>query len=132
MKKIGFMGMGIMGLPMATNLMNKSGCDVIGFDVVEAARERFEAQGGKATGNADEIYADCEVIFLCLPKNELVDSTVREIIKKAKAGNDYRRFQFHCSRGLSEPCSPWQKKREWNCWILPSAAVKQVPLPAHW
>ena len=28
MKKIGFMGMGIMGLPMATNLMNKSGCDV--------------------------------------------------------------------------------------------------------
>lgn len=86
MKKIGFMGMGIMGLPMATNLMNKSGCDVIGFDVVEAARERFESQGGKATGNADEIYADCEVIFLCLPKNELVDSTVREIIKKAKPG----------------------------------------------
>lgn len=86
MKKIGFMGMGIMGLPMAANLMNKSGCDVTGFDVVEAARERFEAQGGKTTGNADEIYADSEVIFLCLPKNELVDSTVREIIKKAKPG----------------------------------------------
>ena len=119
MKKIGFMGMGIMGLPMATNLMNKSGCDVMGFDVVEAARERFEAQGGKATGNADEIYADCEVIFLCLPKNELVDSTVREI-------------SVPLLPGLSEPCSPWQKKREWNCWILPSAAVKQVPLPAHW
>lgn len=86
MKKVGFMGMGIMGLPMATNLMKKSGCDVTGFDVVEAARERFIAQGGKATGSADEIYADSDIIFLCLPKNELVDSTVREIIVKAKPG----------------------------------------------
>ena len=34
MKKIGFMGMGIMGLPMATNLMNKSGCDVMGLSLI--------------------------------------------------------------------------------------------------
>lgn len=86
MKTIGFMGMGIMGLPMATNLMKKSGCEVIGFDVVEAARERFAANGGRATGNAEEIYTECDVIFLCLPKNELVDRTVREIIAKAKKG----------------------------------------------
>lgn len=86
MKKVGFMGMGIMGLPMATNIMKKSGCEVTGFDVVEAARERFAANGGKATANADEIYADSDIIFLCLPKNELVDSTVREIIAKAKPG----------------------------------------------
>lgn len=86
MKKVGFMGMGIMGLPMATNVMKKSGCDVTGFDVMEAARERFAANGGKATGNAEEIYAQSDVIFLCLPKNELVDQTVREIIAKAKPG----------------------------------------------
>lgn len=84
--KIGFMGMGIMGLPMATNMMKKSGCDVTGFDVMETARERFAANGGKATANADEIYAESDIIFLCLPKNELVDSTVREIIAKAKPG----------------------------------------------
>lgn len=86
MKKVGFMGMGIMGLPMATNIMKKSGCSVLGFDVMEAARERFAANGGKATGNAEEIYAQSDVIFLCLPKNELVDQTVREIITKAKPG----------------------------------------------
>lgn len=86
MKKVGFMGMGIMGLPMATNIMKKSGCAVLGFDVMEAARERFAANGGKATGNAEEIYAQSDVIFLCLPKNELVDHTVREIIAKAKPG----------------------------------------------
>lgn len=86
MKKVGFMGLGIMGLPMATNMMKKSGCDVTGFDVMAAARERFAANGGEATANADEIYAESDVIFLCLPKNELVDSTVREIITKAKPG----------------------------------------------
>ena len=86
MRKVGFIGLGIMGLPMATNIMNKSGCDVTGFDVMEAARERFVANGGKTTANADEIYAESDVIFLCLPKNELVDSTVREIIAKAKSG----------------------------------------------
>lgn len=86
MRKVGFIGLGIMGLPMATNIMNKSGCDVTGFDVMEAARERFVANGGKVTANADEIYAESDVIFLCLPKNELVDSTVREIIAKAKSG----------------------------------------------
>ncbi len=86
MKKIGFVGMGIMGLPMAKNLLKKSGCEVIGFDMMEPARNRFAEAGGRAAANADEVYADSEVIFLCLPKNEFVDSTVREIITKAKPG----------------------------------------------
>lgn len=86
MKKIGFIGMGIMGLPMATNLMKKSGCDVTGFDVFEAARERFAQAGGKTAASADEVYQGSDVICLCLPKNELVESTVLEIIQKAKPG----------------------------------------------
>lgn len=84
MKKIGFIGMGIMGLPMATNLLKKSGCDITGFDVFEAARERFAQAGGKTATDADEIYCNSDVIFLCLPKNELVESTVLEIIQKAR------------------------------------------------
>ena len=35
MKKIGFLGLGVMGLPMALNVLNKSGCPVIGFDVAQ-------------------------------------------------------------------------------------------------
>lgn len=86
MKKIGFIGMGIMGLPMAKNLMNKSGYEVTGFDVFETARNRFEEEGGKTVAEAKELYLNSDVIFLCLPKNELVDSTVREIITVAKPG----------------------------------------------
>lgn len=86
MRKVGFIGMGIMGLPMATNLLKKSGCDVTGFDVFESARERFAQAGGKTAANADEVYQNSDVICLCLPKNELVESTVLEIIQKAGAG----------------------------------------------
>lgn len=86
MKKIGFIGMGIMGLPMAKNILKKSGCPVLGFDVVAASREKFEQAGGAATADAKEIYESCEVIFLCLPKNELVESTVKDIIAYGQKG----------------------------------------------
>lgn len=84
MKKVGFIGMGIMGLPMAINILKKSGCPVIGFDVVEASREKFAEAGGVATADAKDVYENCDVIFLCLPKNELVESVVSEIIAHGK------------------------------------------------
>ena len=38
MKNIGFLGMGIMGLPMAINMVKKTRQSVIGFDVLEEKR----------------------------------------------------------------------------------------------
>ena len=46
--KIGFLGMGVMGLPMAKNLLKKSGCEILGYDVMEKQREGFIAAGGTA------------------------------------------------------------------------------------
>ena len=43
-KKIGFVGLGTMGLPMAVNL-NKAGFDVVGYDAFEGSRERARAAG---------------------------------------------------------------------------------------
>ncbi|HBD64396.1 MAG TPA: 3-hydroxyisobutyrate dehydrogenase, partial [Clostridiales bacterium] len=48
MKKVGFIGMGIMGLPMAMNLV-KNGVQVTGFDVVESRRKAFEENKGIST-----------------------------------------------------------------------------------
>lgn len=86
MKEIGFIGLGIMGLPMAKNLLKKSGCRVTGFDVFETAAARFKEAGGAVAESAEGIYKNSDIIFLCLPKNELVESTVREIINNARAG----------------------------------------------
>lgn len=43
-KKIGFVGLGTMGLPMAVNL-NKAGFEVIGYDAFEGSREKARAAG---------------------------------------------------------------------------------------
>ena len=57
--KVGFLGMGVMGLPMAKNLVKKAGCEILGFDVVEKQREAFAAAGGTAEqADAAQRYAD--------------------------------------------------------------------------
>lgn len=87
MPKIGFIGLGIMGLPMATNLMQKGEfLHVTGFDVSEERRRLFSQAGGTPASSVREICGACGVIFLCLPKNELVESIVAEITAESPAG----------------------------------------------
>ena len=80
MNGIGFIGLGVMGLPMATNLLQKSKKRIIGFDVFENRRRIFEDNGGLSVADSNEIYKSCDLIFLCLPTNELVESSVKDII----------------------------------------------------
>lgn len=87
MKKLGFIGMGIMGLPMATNILKKRENYMVGFDVMEGARNQFAEAGGAVSESIPEIAATCDIIFLCLPKNELVESVGLEVIANGKAGN---------------------------------------------
>lgn len=86
MKKIGFIGMGIMGLPMAVNLVKKSKQEVVGFDVVEEKRNIFKENGGIPVDNTDEITNTSDIIFLCLPTNDLVKSTIQKIISSDRKG----------------------------------------------
>lgn len=83
---IGFIGMGIMGLPMAVNLVKKSGHQVYGFDISGEQRDRFADQGGISANSILEVQNNCEVIFLSLPKNELVKETAEGIIESCKSG----------------------------------------------
>ena len=88
MKNIGYLGLGVMGYGMTDNLMRKSDADttVWGYDPVPAARERFAANGGKAVDDAKELYRACDVIFFCLPTNDIVRATILEITETAKKG----------------------------------------------
>lgn len=86
MKHIGFIGLGVMGLPMAANLAKKSGLPVTGFDVSEDRRRMLMEAGAAATAEPETIYSQCDVIFLCLPTNELLDATVRRVVECAKPG----------------------------------------------
>ena len=66
MASIGFIGLGNMGLPMASNLQN-AGYTVSGFDVTETARKAAHSAGlGLATGNADAAL-NADIVVLMLP-----------------------------------------------------------------
>jgi len=71
MAKVGFIGLGNMGLPMAANLI-KAGHAVSGFDVNEDAGARLAAGGGTKSQSIAEACKDAEVVITMLPAGEHV------------------------------------------------------------
>jgi putative dehydrogenase len=63
MKKIGFVGLGAIGLPMATNLV-KAGFEVRGYDVRREAVSTFAAAGGLSAASAEEAASEADVLIL--------------------------------------------------------------------
>jgi 3-hydroxyisobutyrate dehydrogenase len=66
MAKIGFIGLGNMGTPMAGNLVKK-GHEVKGFDLVAANLEKAAARGVKKAGSAADAAKDVEAVVTMLP-----------------------------------------------------------------
>src|SRR4051794_22818077 len=59
--KIGFLGLGAMGLPMAANLV-EAGFDVTGFDVLPERVAELRAQGGRGATSAAESARGARVV----------------------------------------------------------------------
>lgn len=53
-KRIGFIGLGTMGLPMAVNL-NKAGFEVVGYDAFAGSREKAAARGVRVVESLREV-----------------------------------------------------------------------------
>lgn len=71
--KIGFIGLGHMGLPMALNLV-KAGHDVLGFDLNQEALNALESEGGKSSRTVRSLADEADVIFTMLPEGKHVRS----------------------------------------------------------
>ena len=61
--KIGFIGLGAMGMPMAENLIKKQ-YSVTGFDVRPESVSTFEALGGKGAATAAQAAANADVLIV--------------------------------------------------------------------
>jgi 3-hydroxyisobutyrate dehydrogenase len=68
---IGFVGLGRMGLPMATNLM-RAGHAVTGFDLSPEARAAFEAEGGTCGDSAGAVAGSADLLITMLPNGAIV------------------------------------------------------------
>jgi 3-hydroxyisobutyrate dehydrogenase len=71
MARIGFIGLGNMGLPMAQNLL-KAGHTVEGVDVSSAAVDKLKASGGAGVETAKTAAARADVVITMLPSGKEV------------------------------------------------------------
>src|SRR5579883_1193250 len=71
MAKIGFIGLGNMGLPMAKNLI-KAEHSVCGYDISAVALDKLSAAGGIAARSLDVASMGVDVVITMLPGREQV------------------------------------------------------------
>jgi 3-hydroxyisobutyrate dehydrogenase len=64
--RIGFIGLGNMGGPMAANLL-KAGHQVTGFDLAKPAMTALAAAGGRAAADVAAAAAEAEIVVTMLP-----------------------------------------------------------------
>ena len=73
MKKIGFIGIGNMGGPMASNLL-KAQHEVAVYDIVPSLVESISEQGGIACKSAAEVLCGADLVISMLPASQHVES----------------------------------------------------------
>lgn len=72
---VGFIGLGIMGKPMARNLL-KAGYALVAYDVVATALEQVVASGAKPARSPREVAEQCDVVVTMLPNSPEVRTAV--------------------------------------------------------
>jgi 2-hydroxy-3-oxopropionate reductase len=73
MTTVGFIGLGIMGGPMAANLV-KAGFDVIGYNRGPEPTRRLVEQGGRGADSLAEAVRDADVVVTVLPDSSDVEA----------------------------------------------------------
>jgi len=88
MKKIGFIGLGIMGKPMAMNLL-KAGYPLTVYDIVSERVKALVAGGAKAGASSKDVAKQSEVVITMLPNSPHVKEAVLGpggVLEGAKSG----------------------------------------------
>lgn len=75
MTKVAVIGLGIMGLPMAKNLV-KAGHDVVGYNRSPEKSEELAQNGGSAANSVAEAVKDAEVVITMVPDSPDVQDVV--------------------------------------------------------
>jgi 2-hydroxy-3-oxopropionate reductase len=71
-RRIAFIGLGIMGSPMAANLV-KAGHTVTGYNLVQAPIDKLVAEGGKGASSIAEAVKDAEIVITMVPADPQVE-----------------------------------------------------------
>jgi 3-hydroxyisobutyrate dehydrogenase len=88
-KRVGFIGLGIMGTPMARNLI-KAGFEVVVFNRTASKAERLAAEGAKRAGSIKELANICPIVITMVTNTPDVESIIlgeNGVMDSIKAGS---------------------------------------------
>jgi len=109
-EKLGFIGLGNMGMPMTKNLID-AGYEVYGMDVNEESLKTFEAQGGKVAQTTEELVAQTTFIMTSLPTPKIVEAIYcgeQGLIETAREGTlliDFSTVNPSLNDELADKCN---------------------------
>ena len=105
--KISFIGIGLMGLPMAKNIL-KSGFNLKVFNRSQNKAEPLKEFGAEITTSIDEVVKDSDVIITMLPNGEIVKKVFETIIGNLKPDTlltDCSTIDVQTAKDLHKMCS---------------------------
>lgn len=76
MERIGFIGLGRMGKPMAINLKRKTNAEMTVYDIADAPMSELEAIGARRAGGVAEVARNADVVITMLPSGKEVEEVV--------------------------------------------------------
>lgn len=109
--KIGFIGLGIMGKPMAKNLM-KAGHELVVYDVIAANVDNVVAAGAQAGASSKDVAEQCSFIITMLPNSPHVKTVVmgeNGVLEGAQAGTVLVDMS-----SIAPPGIPGDRRRLWR------------------
>jgi len=110
MQKIGFVGVGKIGLPICQNLI-KSGFAVVGYR--RSSLAELEQAGGTAAQSPADVAAQTDIVFTCLPSDLALNEVVRGpqgLLSAARPGQIVVEFGSHPVRVKQQYVAPLAEK----------------------
>jgi 3-hydroxyisobutyrate dehydrogenase len=84
-KRLGFVGLGVMGLPMAGHLLRQEHALTV-WNRTKSKTESLAAAGAKVADSLEELGAASDFVFICVNRSEDVRSVLDGLIQGAKPG----------------------------------------------
>lgn len=75
--KVGFLGLGVMGLPMATNLACAAGTELVVWNRTREKCEELRAHGATVADSVAEVFRDARIVIVMLANEAAIDDVLR-------------------------------------------------------
>ncbi len=88
MPHLGFVGLGVMGSPMAGHLL-RAGHAVVVWNRSPSRAEPLVKLGASVASSPSELIASCGVVFLCVSRTEDVEAVIEQLLGAAKPNTTF-------------------------------------------